>query len=328
MLPFASSRTFAVWGCLLLLSSCSGNDGDDAGRKHVATYYFYWYDVDTERHMDALMDHPADMSDFSFLSVDWHKHELLDMIEAGIDIVLPVYWGNAGSKDSWAIPGLKKLVQAQNELIAEGITPPGIGMFYDTTAMHYEYPDSDLTTQEGKSAFYGMVKDFYDEVPSDLWARIEGKPIVWLWISSGWVKKWDQSTFDHLKQEFGADFGSAPYVVREITWTGVETDDVYAWFAALWGPNMEGIPAVGPGYDDSLVPGRIPLVKDRAGGDFYRRSWEEVLAQGETSDIVVVETWNEFHEATDIADTREYGRTYIEMTREYADAFRQGKEFL
>ena len=36
----------------------------------------------------------------------------------------------------------------------------------------------------------------------------------------------------------------------------------------------------------------------------------------------MVETWNEFHEGTDVAESQEYGRQYIEMTREYAERFK------
>ena len=35
----------------------------------------------------------------------------------------------------------------------------------------------------------------------------------------------------------------------------------------------------------------------------------------------MVETWNEFHEGTDVANSRETGRQYIDLTRKYADAF-------
>lgn len=65
----------------------------------VGTYYFYWYDIYSQSHIingggtDALTDHPVTLDDFSYKSVHWHKKELADMIVAGIDVVLPVFWG-------------------------------------------------------------------------------------------------------------------------------------------------------------------------------------------------------------------------------------------
>jgi hypothetical protein len=35
-----------------------------------------------------------------------------------------------------------------------------------------------------------------------------------------------------------------------------------------------------------------------------------------------VETWNEFSEGTDIAETVQMGRLYINLTRTYADLFK------
>jgi len=59
------------------------------------------------------------------------------MIDAGIDIVLPVYWGDSGNL-TWSISGLKKLVEACQTLKSEGVNPPRIGMFYDTSSLQCE----------------------------------------------------------------------------------------------------------------------------------------------------------------------------------------------
>jgi hypothetical protein len=40
--------------------------------------------------------------------------------------------------------------------------------------------------------------------------------------------------------------------------------------------------------------------------------------------IIIIETWNEFHEGTDIAESKEYGRKYIEITTEFVDKFKNG----
>ena len=40
----------------------------------------------------------------------------------------------------------------------------------------------------------------------------------------------------------------------------------------------------------------------------------------------MIETWDEFHEGTDIAESKEYGRQYIELTRKYSDLFKSGRK--
>ena len=79
---------------------------------------------------------------------------------------------------------------------------------------------------------------------------------------------------------------------------------------------------MGPGYEHSAVRGRSPLVVDRRGGKFYEEQWQEFLKH--PSNVVAIETWNEFHEGTDIVESREYGRQYIDLTRKYVDVFKRG----
>ncbi len=38
----------------------------------------------------------------------------------------------------------------------------------------------------------------------------------------------------------------------------------------------------------------------------------------------MIETWDEFHEGTDIAESKEYGRQYIGLTRKYSERFKKG----
>jgi hypothetical protein len=81
-----------------------------------------------------------------------------------------------------------------------------------------------------------------------------------------------------------------------------------------------GIAELGPGYNDTAVYGRKPLIQDRNGGKFYEESWLKLLRR--PSDFVMIETWSELHEGTDICETKEYGRQYIELTRKYANLFK------
>ena len=290
--------------------------------KIVATYYFYWYDIYTGLHFvdpdgsDALTDHPPDsyLSNYSYTEVAWHRRELLDMMTAQIDIVLPVYWGS-DAEAFWSIPGLQNLVSAVEDLIDEGYTPPKIGMFYDTSALQQQNGGvpPDLTTQAGKALFYGMMADFFDLVPQSLWAMIEGRPILFLY-STEFVGVYDQSTFDYVAQHFQDDFGTTPHIIREASWEGVNTQGAYQWGVALNGPIAMGrIGSVGPGFDDTAVYGRpAPRIRDRECGEFYNAGWEAMIDSGAT--LVAVETWNELHEATEIAASREYSTTYIALT--------------
>jgi hypothetical protein len=298
----------------------------------VGTYYFYWYDVDSNLHIvdsdgsDALTTHPARMDGFSYKSTAWHKQQLRDMAAAGIDVVLPVFWGAPSEQGPaahlhWSYVGIAPLVQAREELLQDGLNPPRIGLFYDTSTLRYNqwHYHADLTTEYGRDWFYATVRDFFSMIPPKHWAMIDGRPIVLLYAAA-FAKHYDQSFIDYTKEQFAREFtGRIPYIAPEVSWH-VKADNKVAWGGAL-GLKQPGIASLGPGYDHSAVPGRTPLVVDRRNGEFYEEQWRQFLDR--PSSFVVIETWNEFHEGTDIAESREYGRQYIEMTRKYVDIFRR-----
>jgi hypothetical protein len=299
----------------------------------VGTYYFYWYCVQSGEHIrngdgtDALTDHPASLAGFSYRSVAWHKKELLDMMAAGIDLALPVFWGAPSEQSTntglhWSYVGLEKLVLAREELLHEGKNPPRLGLFYDTSTLQYNRWGQrlDLTTEYGQRWFYATVRDFFSMVPPKHWAMIEGRPIVLLYAAA-FAKNHDQKFIDYTKERFAKDFGGrVPWIAAEVSWR-VKADSRVAWGGAL-GLRNPGVAALGPGYDHSAVPGRTPLIVKREGGKFYEENWLKFLRR--PANFVMVETWNEYHEGTDAAESKEYGRQYIELTRKYADLFKQG----
>ncbi len=292
--------------------------------KLVATYYFYWYDIYTGGHFiapdgsDFITNHPPDsyLDDYSYTEVSWHRRQLLDMMTAQIDIVLPVYFGSEVNF-YWSKPGLTNLVTAMQDLITEGRTPPKIGMFFDTNALQEQNNNvpPDLTTLEGKALFYQMIFDFFELVPNSLWATLNDRPILFLYTST-FASAYDQTTFDYLNQYFQSDFGTTPYLVLNNSWQGVSTDETYTWGSALFGPMTNGrVGTLGPGFDDTNnYYITTPRIRDRECGEFYNSGWEAMMSAGST--LVVIETWNELHEATEIAASREYSDTYITLTAE------------
>lgn len=301
------------------------------GERVVATHYFYWYRF-SDSHFDALSLHFLDERAVSFESEAWHLREMRDVRAAGIDVVLPVYWGAVDHYEkpdvAFSVKGLPPLVAALDAMAGAGETPPRVGLFYDTTTLLNDVRGAapaggraDLRTEAGRDVFYRTIRDFFRMIPERHWARIGGRPLVVLY-SAAFAAGHDQRTFDELAARFARDFdGLRPFVVRDVSWANAGTEASTAWGAALNGPEIhDGAAQIGPGYDDSPVPGRTTPIRDREDGRFYEQSWRAALASGR--DLVLVETWNEHHEGTSIAETREFGRRYIEITARYAALFK------
>jgi hypothetical protein len=313
------------------------NKGDFAEAKSfkqeqpiVGTYFFYWYNIYTKEHFinsdgsDALVDHPSSEDDYSYSSAKWWAKEMRDVTSAGIDFIAPVYWGVPGF-DSWSFQGIPKMVEAYDIITSAGEIPPKIGLFYDTSTLQHNPPGKhvNLTTIEGKQWLYHTIRDYFSLIPPRMWAMIDGLPIIFLY-SAAFAEKQDPKALDYVYESFEKDFACRPYIVKEVSWQG-KADATYAWGGAL-GPQWHDVLALGPGYDHHAVPRRQPLVVDREDGKFYQRAWESLFAKDKRRrpSIVMVETWNELHEGTDISDTKEYSRKYIEMTAKYALRFKSG----
>ena len=297
------------------------------------TYFYYWYDLPAGPHSGALTDRPAE-ADASYRDVAWFRKQLSDMSDAGIDVALAVYWGNAEPSSDI---GLANMAAAASQLRTAGGAPPRIGMFFDTGLIgRWPKRQRDLTDPANQSRFYSLVHTFFTLLPRDQWALVDGRPVLWLWAS--WFDiSFDQSFFDYISGRFRNEFGVRPYIVAESSWRfatraghgpttaqPIHIDNFYTWGAALDGyrDTGTGVASVGPGYDERKLdgPGRSGRFADRAGGQFYERNFNAALASGRR--MLVIETWNEFHEASDVADSREYGRTYIDMTKRLLERFK------
>jgi hypothetical protein len=310
----------------------------------ATTYYFYWHDYtdpDRRARSQGRFHSPPDAEHYGFLLPATHQREFADMLAAGLDFVLPVYWGEPGhpgrttsttSPHYWSTEGIGPMVEALDRNRALGYPPLQMGMFYDTTIL----ANADLTTPAGKEYFYINVRDFYSRIPPRYWAAIDSKPIVWLYDTI-WISRFDQSSIDYLSERFAQDFGGLRlFVVRESQWqdskgfpiaTPVSSEGLYAWGAAPFGFNTAAeltVAEVGPGFKNTQYctggPERNCFDIDRETGARYERQLQQAVASGRH--LLAAETWNEFSEGTDIQETVETGRQYIDLTRRYVDEFK------
>lgn len=333
---------------ILTITSCGDRDGADIepsianstpnGEPHepfVATYFYYWYDLPDGPHSTELTDRPADPG-ASYKNSDWFKKQLTDMSAAGIDVALAVYWGEAEPSSDI---GLGNMAEAYDQLQAEGQPTPAIAMFLDTGVIGQWPPaERDLTRPGQQERVYSMIRTFYEILPEHQWMIVDGRPLVWLWAAFFDIK-FDRSFFDYVISNFEDDFGVRPYIVGEEIWrlartdSGVDSseemplDDFYIWGAALEGFRSPpgGIAEIGPGYDERELagPGRSSRHRDRDDGNFYEGSFLQAIESG--ASVIAIETWNEFHEASDIADSVEFGRQYIDLTRQYVELFKSSR---
>ncbi len=74
-----------------------------------------------------------------------------------------------------------------------------------------------------------------------------------------------------------------------------------------------------PGYDDTKIR-HSGFKVDRQNGEVYRALWQAALDAN--PDWVLITSWNEWHEGTEIEPSIEFGDTYLQLTKVYAARLR------
>jgi Domain of unknown function (DUF5010) len=266
---------------------------------------------------------------YSSQNGDWYEAELRDMAAAGIDVLFPVSWGD--HPHNWfRHETLGLLVQAN----AVRDRPLPIGMFLDTTAQQAMYRDFQgeayrfgpdvprlpLSDPLSGYFFYDLhIKGFFEQIPREMWATVQGRPIIISYTALCCDdRQLSGALWGAVKAAFERDFGVEPWLILEDTWFGPEAlsppaerpsvaqvaDGRYSWGTALNGPASHTVgdytvSSVGPGFDNRRITGiSNPQLRPRDGGAFLRSS---LAAVPPDSDLLLIETWNEWPESTGIA---------------------------
>ncbi|MCE5314320.1 MAG: sugar-binding protein [Armatimonadota bacterium] len=251
----------------------------------------------------VLIDFPAGNAGpwFSYDRVQWHKEQLSDMIAAGIDVVAPVYSGDAASRTGYADKGLDCLVSALDELRTEGKPYPRVALMLDPHYVLGYLLRSDLVPAVADKLIYGAIKDFFDRIPADYRAIAQaGKPNLGkigpiVYAGSTMSPEW----IAYCSEQFEKDFD----------------------MPLVWADGS--ICSVTPGGKDRAVGGDAIL--SRLNGETYDKQWATAIEK--KSNWVICDSWNDFSTASDICATRQYDGKYIDATRSNVKRFQGNKDF-
>lgn len=76
-----------------------------------------------------------------------------------------------------------------------------------------------------------------------------------------------------------------------------------------------------PGYDDSNIGRRNITVANRRGGELYKSLWAK--AEKSDPDWILITSFNEWHEGSEIEPSIEHGKLYLTLTRQLAFGFKR-----
>lgn len=287
-------------------------------------HWEHWEKVDAEHHDIASARHyPAKGAYDSWDAgiIDWH----IDLAQSnGITGFIASWWGK-GTFEDGALPVIIDRAAKKNfKVSAYWESAPGKGQDQiDQAVRDLTYLATNFGTNKaflkinGKPVIfvYGRVMG---QVPMSSWPEIISKARAqagdFVLIADGYRSNYTR-LFDGLHT-----YNICGQVAKHANALGGYASGAFASAVKLArDSNRISCVTVIPGYDDTKI--RHPGLKaDRADGETYRILWDEAIKA--KPDWILITSWNEWHEGSEIEPSFEDGDKYVKITGQFAPGFR------
>ncbi|HID63337.1 MAG TPA: hypothetical protein EYP49_11455 [Anaerolineae bacterium] len=318
---------------IALLLFPSGADAAllDEGLKSplVLAFYYNWFDENTWT--------PEKVSDFPITLYNSRDREtvvrhIAQAQEAGIDAFVVAWYGPQveGNQSETNLALMLEVADGTAFRVSVEFGP-------DSPFIHSQQDVVDALRH---------VLQVHAQHPSFL--RVEGRPVIFFWrlddipLAPGqtpleaWQAVRDQVDpnresiwiAEGVEVEYQQVFdGHHLYSIawsQDVNYTLSNWGDKIRRYNARHGTDKLWVATVMPGYDDLKTGRADAFVRERKGGQFYRDTWQAAMDSG--ADWVVITSWNEWVEGSQIEPSVSYGNLYLVLTRELAAQFKAQAE--
>jgi glycosyltransferase involved in cell wall biosynthesis len=307
-------------------------------RPLLGAHYYPWYEAgETVRHWNENTDYATvdDLPEQGIYSSDdcdvIARHlELVD--EAGLDYLVI----NLQVSGSGLDPRELRAVDTLFEMTAD--RSPDLSLCFMVTC--------DKADSQSIDASLTWLDEHYLDHPSYL--RLDSKPVLWFFVTESFIghffynyASFSESTRDYhrvaaagfcfskcLPNHYGEFFdGWSLYSPLQIAATDeceALWDSSYREFTEVKAGRGLGVFTICPGFDDTGLthshrPNSDHRTIARNETDTYARMQEACIGLHDRADLVVITSFNEFHENTHIEPSEAFGRQYIGATQCFSE---------
>jgi glycoprotein endo-alpha-1,2-mannosidase len=294
------------------------------GNPETSGRWVHWSDVDEVNQTIGNATHYPTLGAYDSHDPDLVAQHVSRACEIGLAGFIVSWWGPSSFEDQ-AVPLLL------DTALQCGLQ---ITVYFETVRGSTPTPDSALT-----DVLYLLQQ--YANHPA--WLRVADKPVIFVYSRAvgqigldGW-----QQVIDQTNQQYpgGALFiGDRISAAAAQVFDGIHTynptgqtahktpDEIRLWaqttfpqWIATAGDRISCVTII-PGYDDSKLGRPDPRpITDRWDGDTYRVLWEEAIAAD--PNWILITSWNEWHEGSEIEPSIENQERELETTAEFAPGF-------
>jgi len=313
--------------------------GTGQRKPFVGAHYFAWYNAKTREHWgdNPRYGHVGDKPQGGFYTSTSKriiKNQLEEMDAAGIDFIT-VNW--TISSDGVSKSELKA-TKTMLELIKQHRYKVKICILFSIYTDHPRALDDALNIYEAVSSnkAYFKLGDkkplFIFITPYFFYAPFlklnkfkENKKDVWFFAGSLFPIK--NNIPEHMVNLFNGNYIACP-----TAFNGAETDfyELEKEYRIACGRKKNvRIFTVSPGHDDRHLedPDRekhLFRYVCRQSGKVYKRMWEKALSVKPAPEMILIDSFNEYHETSHIESSEKYGDMYMKMTGEYIKKVKNG----
>lgn len=325
--------------------------------KKVLAFYYVWYGTPWGaggkwRHWDAAGHNPERIINglrdiasthypldgvYDSLDESTIKRHISQAKEAGIDGFILSWWDGwewssdiireLGRRDDFTQRVLMKCLQ---------LCPKDFSftIYYETALT---FPIRDYDRKLALEKIYTDIKMLLEgAAKSDRWIRIDNRPVFVFYIVKNYtVDEWAQIKEKLRKDGFDPFFIGDTYDVEYlkvmdglhtynpiwITRRGLSYEEVFCKISKEI-HERKGMYAatVCPGFDKRKVKKDSTFVP-REDGHYYSTGWKAAIKS--EPEWVLICTWNEWHEGSEIEPSLEYGDDYLYLTKQYASIYKK-----
>ncbi len=307
--------------CLIFSICPSAVPARAQGEKLVLAFYYSWFDWNTWQL--PLSDQPT----APYLSSDPATIEthVVQAQQAGID-ALVLDWYGPQVENNQTETNLRTLLdKAQIHGMSASLTVDIAGPFINSL--------DDLTNA------LVAVRDRHASHPAYL--RVGGRPVVFFWRQ----EQYAVDTWLALRQQIDPEHtmiwiaeGTHPEYLAvfdglylySVAWSADPASVLVRWgnevrqWSQAQGAFRYWVATAMPGYNDSPTGRADAFAQARNSGVYYQATWDG--ARQSDADWVVITSFNEWLEGTQIEPTQSYGNLYLDLTAGLAAQYRQGVE--